>query len=143
MEYRVDPIMIANQYGIQVVPDPLLDVDGMIEKKDDGSIIITYNNSAHPNRQRFTIAHELGHFINGHLDGYLKKYRDTSKNYSLSNYCIHEVEANRTAAKILMPEATLEYLIYTKGITDLDTLAEILEVSTLALHYRLKNLGWV
>jgi len=140
--YRVNPISLASRYGIKVLADHSLPVDGMIEKNGD-DITITYNSSTHPNRQRFTIAHELGHFLNGHLDGNIKKFRDTSKNYSLSNYDIHEVEANKTAADILMPEETLDYLIYTKGITDYDELASILGVSTLALDYRLKNLGWV
>jgi len=138
--FRVDPIAIANKHNIEVVANPFLDVDGMIEKKEDGSVVITYNNTTHPNRQRFTIAHELGHYFKGHLNGTSKKLRDPSKNFTKDNFDIHEVEANRFAASLLMPKETIEHLIFEKGY-DITQTAKILEVSTGALVYRLENLG--
>lgn len=141
--YRVDPIELAKSYGIKVHGTPFIDVDGIIEKKSDDNILITYNNSTHPNRQRFTVAHELSHYLLGHLNNSNRELRDPRKNFSSDNYDIKEVEANRMAAEILMPKETLEYLAYTLGYTDLDDLSSILEVSTAALHYRLKNLGMV
>ncbi len=141
--YRVDPIKLAENKNIEVIGTPFIDVDGMIEKKSDDNIIITYDNSVHPNRQRFTIAHELSHYLLGHLDNSNTMLRDPRKNFSSENYDIKEVEANRMAAEILMPKETLEHITYDLGHTDLDDLASILEVSTAALHYRLKNLGMV
>jgi len=141
--YRVDPIALAENHGIEVIGTPFINVDGMIEKKSDDTVVITFDNSVHPNRQRFTVAHELSHYLLGHLDNSNKELRDPRKNFSSENYDLKEVEANRTAAEILMPKETLEHLVYTLGHTDLDDLSSILEVSTAALHYRLKNLGMV
>jgi len=140
--FRVDPIALASSYGIEVVGTPFIDVDGSIENTENG-IVITYNNATHNNRQRFTVAHELGHYLLGHLNSSNTMFRDPRQNFSSENYDIREVEANRMAAQILMPKETLEHLVYTLGNTNLDNLASILEVSTAALHYRLKNLGMI
>ncbi|MEL7658803.1 MAG: ImmA/IrrE family metallo-endopeptidase, partial [Bacillota bacterium] len=40
--------------------------DGFIMRFDDGSAIIFYNSACSIGRQRFTIAHELGHLLLGH-----------------------------------------------------------------------------
>jgi len=141
--YQTDLLSLAENYNIKIVADPFLKYDGVIEKKDDGTVVITYNNTTHPNRQRFTIAHELGHFISGHLNNSTTMFRDATKSFSLDNFDIYEVEANKAGAEILMPKDTLEHLIYNKGITDIDELSSLLGVSSLALHYRLKNLGMV
>lgn len=138
--YRVDPIALAKSYGIEVIGTPFIDVDGSIEKNDD-KIVIRYNTNSHLNRQRFTIAHELGHFIAGHLNGSNKMFRDQSKNFTINNYDVQEVEANKIAAQILMPQETVKHLIEDVGISTIEELARILDVSTGAMHYRLKNLG--
>lgn len=140
--YRVDPISLAQSYGIEVQGTPFMNEDGSIENKD-GHILLKYNTSSHPNRQRFTIAHELGHFMAGHLNSNDKKFRDSSKNFTIDNYDIQEVEANKIAAQILMPKETVKHLIEDKGVSTIEKLAEILEVSTGAMHYRLKNLEMV
>lgn len=57
--------------------------------------IIGYNKSQHPHRQRFTIAHEIGHFLLGH----------TQKNFILDfdSRKPEEIEANQFAAELLIP----------------------------------------
>src|ERR1700741_3403986 len=54
---------IAKSKGAAVVPYELGDeVSGeLVVGENRGTIV--YNIAHHPNRQRFTIAHELGHFI--------------------------------------------------------------------------------
>jgi len=140
--FKVNPVALAESYHIEIVSSPFLDIDGKIEKNDD-KFKITYNALAHQNKQRFIIAHEIGHYLLGHLDNENRILRDTTKNFSSENYDLKEVEANKMATEILMPKETLEYLIYILGYTNLDDLANILEVSTVALHYRLKNLGMI
>jgi len=147
--FYIEPKLIARKYNINVIEDtpfnPVLQADesGMIEKRDDGSVVIYYKITDHPNRQRFTIAHELGHFFLGHLDGHKKMFRDTTKNYSLSTYDIYEQEANDYAARLLMPDDKISFLIETESIYDIQTLAKIFKVSEVAMTYRLKNLGWI
>lgn len=83
------------------------DLSGMAFIKDEQKFIV-YNASHHPNRQRFTIAHELGHHLmdyrmlahSVHVDrGVLRRDR-------LSSDGIDDIEiaANAFAASVLMPE---------------------------------------
>ena len=144
--FYVDPIKVANSYGIkvepykEVVPD---DLCGEIEKTEEG-IVIRYNPMHHENRQRFTIAHELGHYLLGHLSGEeSKQFRDVTRNFTSATYNPKEVAANRMAAQILMPADKLDFLIYKKGVTSIKELAKIMRVSEAAMLYRLKNLGWI
>lgn len=88
------------------------ELSGMIYVKDD-KIIIGVNAIQHPNRQRFTIAHELGHLslhkseINNeiHVD---KKFqvlmRDTKASLGTDQI---EVEANYFASALLIPNSLL------------------------------------
>jgi Zn-dependent peptidase ImmA (M78 family) len=61
-------------------------------------------------RQRFTAAHELGHFVL-HRDemGGLLSRADTTETIELtqSESDLHELEANQFAAELLMPEAVI------------------------------------
>jgi len=63
-----------------------------------GKYRILYNDEAHPTRTRWTIAHELGHILLGHL---LNEKRE---------YEAEEAEANYFAKQLLMPLATLDKL---------------------------------
>lgn len=143
-QYRVDPFELAGKLGITVVPALLPDgVSGKIERSENGSVAISYNTMDHPVRQRFTVAHELGHYIKGHLDGSNRLFRDTRENFSTRAHDWRETEANAVAAEILMPKSTIEELVYEKGITSPAELARLMDVSEIAMAYRLKNLGMV
>ena len=106
-------------------------------------------------RQRFTIAHEIGHILLGHegisyRDPNYQKYNDFVKR-------MNEVNANSFAAELLMPERllrkaledTMHELNYdTKqkfSDSDIDYLAENtankMMVSLESFKYRLKNLN--
>jgi len=66
-------------------------VSGMLVLSDEQATI-GYNPSEHWYRRRFTIAHEIGHFLLGHT---------CNKSYDDDNF--HETEANHFAAELLMP----------------------------------------
>lgn len=51
-----------------------------------------------------------------------------------------EVEANRFAAELLMPEAAVRHYVQ-HGIISISELARTFAVSEVAMKYRLKNLG--
>lgn len=78
----VDPVVIAEQLGCEVVPYSSLGVAGeaaavkrsmngftlVLEKPDGTSVRRIYYNDRHPlGRQRFTLLHEIGHVVLGHL----------------------------------------------------------------------------
>lgn len=107
-------------------------------------------------RQRFTIAHELGHFLlhkpekTMFRDSDLERYDDILER-------IKEREANGFAAELLMPKSLLQqqinkYLSEKQWGTELDNIqfdillsdiSSILNVSKSSLEYRLKNSGLV
>ena len=146
--FSVDPIAKANELGILVQADdiysPMLDSgeSGMIIKDGD-TISIYYSINESIERQRFTIAHELGHYASGHLVGNTTMFRDGTKSYSRDNYDIQEYEANNYAAELLMPKYKVDFIIEQEGISDIREMAQIFKVSPTAMMIRLKNLGWV
>lgn len=105
-------------------------------------------------RQRFTIAHEIGHYILHKNEGPLfvdkgetVMYRDTN---STSGEYRREREANAFAAALLMPKISVEKKIEEKltsmGEGYIGSLIEELsnhfEVSEQAMSFRLGNLGY-
>jgi Zn-dependent peptidase ImmA (M78 family) len=118
------------------------DVSGWIERVDpaDYHIVINANHAA--TRQRFTAAHELGHFIY-HRDllgagtGDTRAYR--ADRSPLPNALIrprHERQANSFAANLLMPVRAIEQL-KSEGLHEAGELAERLGVSEEAMKIRL------
>ena len=101
-----------------------------------------YVSAGDPNtRQRFTIAHELGHFILH--DDYPEEtfYRDQYAHLLTHSKHSIEQEANWFAASLLMPaEATN---LYWRDIRDISDFATMFRVSISAATYRLKNLGLI
>jgi Zn-dependent peptidase ImmA (M78 family) len=138
---------IARREGIKIELAPLDDeLSGMSFIKN-GVAVIVLNLNHHPNRRRFTLAHEIGHHIlhklyltnNVHVDKIVLN-RDVVSSQGLD---IKEMEANAFAAELLMPESELRRY-HTVDLNDdefLYELAKKLKVSVTALVYRLINLG--
>lgn len=123
------------------------ELSGMAYIKD-GLAMIGINAVHHPNRQRFSAAHELGHHLlhahhitnTVHVDkGNRALFRSklSSKGTDLL-----EVQANAFAAEILMPKKLISHALGDKGI-DLDDEAQVqalarkFRVSTTAMSNRL------
>lgn len=142
----VDPKEIAVSMGVAVESFGVgfdecnedLSISGEF-RNENGAPLIRYNGIEAPVRQRFTIAHELGHYSLNHGSA----MRDTSNAFSLNNYDNKEVEANQFAAELLMPQSAIKEQVMQKGNKTLNGLARIFEVSQVAMRYRLKNLGWI
>lgn len=116
--------------------------------------IIGVNRKHHTNRQRFTIAHELGHYLL-HNSTTQDLYLDHSFKVLLrderSSEGIDEIEreANLFAAEFLMPEHFLQNDLHGRRQIDVEDeaflreLAQRYQVSQQALIFRLANLGYV
>ncbi len=137
----VDVINIARACGITVISDShylqALDLSGMIDWAND-SPTITYNGLDPAVRQRFTIAHELGHFALNHGTS----FRDSPAKFSLVQHDSKEIAANQFAAELLMPEDAITHAITAKNLYNVAKLANLFMVSQVAMKFRLKNLGW-
>lgn len=143
---------IIRALGIRLHVDALEgDISGFAFRNRHGSVIGV--NTWHPLvRQRFTMAHELGHLLLHDVEkirvdrGFILKLRSDISSQGIDQ---EEVEANRFAAELLMPEGFLESDIKAmSGIDLLDdenvsALAKRYEVSKQALLIRLVALGFV
>lgn len=134
----VNPAAIARKMGVELKGDPDLSYSGHYHY-NSGSPVITYKAVEYRPRLRFTIAHELGHHVNGDIEA----PRDDAESFSARSRDPIEVAANQFAAALLMPEPVVKYLIREQGVTDLDDLADRFGVSTVAMQFRLRNLGLI
>lgn len=140
--------LIARRIGATVHYEPFDgDISGMVYRNKD-RVIIGVNSLHHPNRQRFTIAHEIGHvLLHKGTEVYIDRtYRVNMRN-NVSSQAIDkdEIEANRFAASLLMPEHMLvqdlkDVEIDFASEDDLADLAAKYEVSLQAMTIRLSNL---
>jgi Zn-dependent peptidase ImmA (M78 family) len=139
---------ILQHFQIRKVDMPgSADIFGAIVRRG-GSVTIAVNPDQHPNRQRFTIAHELGHFFchpsetMEHVDGDFRvAWRNTASSAGVD---WKEIEANRFAAALLMPEKMLQEDVNQVAVLDRDTLQHLAasyKVSRIAMQFRLIHLG--
>ena len=124
-------------------------IDGFLYREDD-DVVIGVNRDHAAVRQRFTIAHELGHLLlheysRAHVDsGFRVRLRSGLSSEGTDR---DEMEANRFAAELLMPieflQADLEKSEFDLADdSELQTLAKRYGVSLQALAIRLNGLGY-
>ena len=142
---------IAEALGIELRYSPgKRDVSGALIRNGD-TAVIAVNSAQHENRQRFTVAHEIGHYVLHktllHFDGdFSVTYRDSVSSKATDRA---EIEANRFAAALLMPAAFIRKdltKLIDRGATPetaIDTLSNKYKVSRRAMELRLVNLGYV
>lgn len=105
--------LVARYYGIHVISysDSKLNhnknEDGY-STKINGRFIIYYNEQKPPQRIRFTIAHEIGHCLLGHVKDNEYTYRYNSETDRYKD--LKEIQANVFARDILMPATVLHSL---------------------------------
>lgn len=155
---------ILRDYAVKAVPVPVEriikarsiilqyapleeDLSGMAYIKD-GIGIIGVNALHHPNRQRFSAAHELGHHVLHaqeirkavHVDrGFRVLLRDDVSSQGTDPL---EIEANAFASELLMPAEFLMSALDASGLdiedeAGIETLARKFRVSASAMRYRL------
>lgn len=138
----VDVVRVANDHRIKINPAIMNNDSGRIFKENNLYIIDI--NIFHPStRQRFTIAHELGHYFlhKGEVDKASNGLTDNGI-YRSGLPTRLEVEANEFAAKLLMPLNTIYKIIDTHnreeaGLLTPAILADQFHVSEMAMRIRL------
>ena len=123
---------VARGYGLEVVEFAFHEKISGLLKKEQG--IIGVNKTHHPVRRRFTIAHELGHFLLGHGMETMDEIIDESFDRPMPQ----EREANLFASCLLMPNDLMKKESK-KGI-DLEKLSSTFGVSKQAITIRLLDL---
>ncbi len=142
-ELPVDVEALARDFGIDLryVDFGTLDIAGKLERRErapgDYAYMILVNRRHGERRKRFTIAHEIAHYV---LHRHLMEDEivdDTMYRSNLRNE--YEREADSFAADILLPPSVVKRE-YRKNPA-LHPLAETFNVSEAALRIRLKQLG--
>jgi len=138
----VDPRRIAAALGIRVVArggpdDPGYAYSGYFDNSGEQPVI-EYNQSEAVVRQRFTIAHELGHYALGHASS----PRDTPASFSTKADGAERL-ANRFAAELLIPAKELRILLQTGKFKSVAEFADAFWTSQLAITYRMQGLGLI
>ncbi len=135
----IDVVNIANRLGFDVSQAKFDgDISGMVKNSKEVKQIFI-NNQDIPSKQRFTLAHEIGHILLHHdnldEDFDVVDYR----NNGISNR--KESEADSFAASLLMPKERAKnvWAFY----EDVDDFAEEFGVSKMAASIRLRNLGLI
>ena len=136
---RLDVVEAARMLGLDVRREPMDDdMSGYLERRGS-QWVIGVNAHHHPARQRFTIAHELAHFVLHRNDQ--SRFDDRTFARRANDPSMMEREADSFAASLLMPESAVRRYI-NSGVKGLNELAGIFGVSTLAMKYRLRNLDY-
>ena len=143
-KYPIMVIELAKNIGLTVFKATFDrdDVSGMIEAQE-GIIYVSENDRI--NRQRFSIAHEIGHYAL-HYKGNLFEEKDNKQHISYRDslsslgFSIKEIEANFFAANLLMPEDKIKDLHH-NGY-DINQMANFFGVSSIAIGHRLDFLGY-
>lgn len=140
--YPVKVGELAEELGLKVVRSPMAPkISGLIQPSADApsGFEIRVNKYEVPERQRFTVAHEIGHYLlhrqdigAGVVDSIMYRSTLTSKK---------ETEANRAAADIVMPSVAVRSELNRLGglqIPDVvEEMAAIFRVSVPAMKVRL------
>ena len=139
----VDPFAIARELGIKVFVDYDLpaEVSGMLRKRagyEDPEILLNASDSR--NRQRFTCAHELGHYNHRVKEGLDGEWEFVDRRDPLSSQGLErdEIYANKFAAGLLMPQIEVKSRADDPNVA---SLALDFGVSADAMRFRLENLG--
>lgn len=144
LEREIAPVPvteIAKALGIREVrAEPLNNIEGaLITTPERGSGAILVNAAAKKERQRFTIAHELGHFLNPWhqpMDGHgfsctqLDIFAPPAASRQAGRHATQEQEANRFAVELLLPIGRLKpFLEMPPSLDVVFTIAQKLRVS--------------
>ena len=113
---------------------------GVLTRLANGWSILV-NKQDVPARKRFTIAHEIGHFLLHKNQPFADDFRlgETFYRPESTGEDVLEKEANHFAANLLMPEDRIRQ--QWELLQRVDTMAEFFSVSDVSMTHRLKVLG--
>jgi Zn-dependent peptidase ImmA (M78 family) len=131
------PETLTEKLGIKVYYRPLTGCDGWALSGPAGKLI-RINSSVSANRQRFTLAHELGHLL---LD--IPTIVGESVYESLKSGNVEERRVNDLASELLLPESVVRQHVPAVPIvaSQLKKLASKARVSQLSAAIRVANLA--
>lgn len=136
VDFPIDPFAIAESEGILIVPKPpeIRGVSGGIIFDEDVPSIFYATDIESEGFQRFTVAHELGHyFLDGHPEEILKsaKMHVSRAGFRQGDSSI-ELEADHFASGLLMPTRLVKQML-TRGVIGLAGIEQLADKSQCSL----------
>ena len=142
----IDVVRIADLLGMEVKRLPLEPgTDGILVKDEKYKPFkAVVDSNANPRRARFTLAHEIGHYVKDYQNfpddkvaGIVQKRNEMSS----AGVDPDEIWANGFAASLLMPPGIVKKL-WAENVPYED-MAKMFGVSLASLGHRLDNLGYI
>jgi len=141
-EYAIDLIALVNSdlLNIDYLAETLpTSISGLLIKNDDEKFIMKTNARESEQRQRFTIAHELGHY---YYNTPWPTTNDVQIEYRDGSDDPEEKKIDEFAATILMPKQKLiRYINENDNSINVPAMAKAFNVSPDSLYVRLDRLG--
>ncbi len=148
-DYELQLDNLAKKLSLSIFDATFTDpkLSGVIYKDKDTGKFSIYVNETHPiTRKRFTVAHEIGHYISAICESYSKEqlFKEGFEDYAVlyrkeGGNSLAEKEANQIAADMLMPAKWVQRFLE-DGIS-IEKMAKIFFVSREAMAIRVDNLG--
>lgn len=136
----VNPVEIARKMDIDVRFDKLDDLSGLILHRDGATRVVIADDEP-IERQLFTCAHEIGHYVERQAtddDAYTFSEPRNDQDHRGGEWSLHEFYADEFAGNLLMPE---KEFIHWYGISpSVSALADVFGVSRPAVRSRLRAL---
>lgn len=129
----VDPWEAARALRLDVELLPISSADGLLKRDPDGAWYVIVSSLLPLERQRFTLAHEIGHWCLHRRDREAFAHSGPGRGR-------YEREANQFTAELLMPLHELRRAASQMAFT---SLAAYFEVSLEAMDIRLRETGLV
>ena len=125
---------VCNALGIDIFYDSMVGLDGyFIQNQERRKYLIIVGDSVGLCRQRFSIAHELGHIRMNHGRVGFSAAGKVTRSPHL------EASANMFASELLMPKTLLQRF----GFLTPERIAEVCQVSLETAFIRAKEMGWI
>lgn len=145
-ELPVDPFALAARHEIVVEPKPDVasGVSGMLLRHGDSFGVLYSTDIPSEGFQRFSIAHELGHyFLEGHMDHILPKDGMHASHAGFVSADPFEQEADNFAVGFLMPAGPFKRLMrrHSLGLAGIEAAAESCRTSLTATAIRYAELS--
>jgi len=138
----VDPVAIARSRGIEVraKPDTARGVSGLLVQIDQSFGIMYATHIPSEGFQRFSIAHELGHyFLPGHVDAIFSNGSVHQSHAGFISQDPYEMEADYFAAALLMPDPVFRSAVTREkedGLAGIENLRRLCRTSLTATAIR-------
>lgn len=149
LEDKIEVEELAKKMGVKVVreklEDPEISAILIFKSSKKAQVILNLANSSSESRHRFSIAHELGHYLLHKAEGAIveKNVPFAFRNRkSTTGQDLNEIEANQFAAELLMPEENVRRVVDGQKPTErnLEAWARTFGVSFTAMAIRLEAL---